>query len=270
MFTIVSCFHRKTRVKTFHFKHDKNFRKVSNAEKWISSEEAHSQISFLSVLRIKTTRNAAVPTPPPIDNPTESRSPNGQSQSRLLSAFSPFNQEGEPDVTAYADVVVQRMERTQEDVPEVVQQSVDIIPRGAQGHQSSTLEVGSSGIRRSSTFILPAGEDDTEADLSALESAFKVAIDPDSQLPELLTTIGSNPESTVLVPAATDDDNVSSVCDIPLLQGGQPRVHFLGSQGEAERSDEDFKIDRSELYGQNTVDSESRTEGGPQRRREED
>ena len=235
MFTIASCFHRRTRAKTFH--------------------------SFL--FRESNNKNAAEPIPCPIDNPTESTSsPNGQSQCQLLSAFFPYSQGSEPDVSAYSEAVVQRMERTQEDVPDVVQQSVDASPKGAQGPQCPTQESGSLWIKRSSTPILPAGEDDTEADLSVMESALKMAIDPVSQLSELLTTIASNPESTVHVHAPTDDDNVSSVCDVPSLPGGQPRVHFLGIQGEAESSEEAFQMDRFENYGRNPVDSESGTEGG--------
>ena len=93
-----------------------------------------------------------------------------------------------------------------------------------------------------------------------------MAIDPDSQLPDLLTTIAANPESTVHVSAPTEDDNVSSVCDIPSLPGEQTKVNFLGFQGEAESSEEGFQIDRFELYGHNFVDSESETEGGGESR----
>ena len=97
-------------------------------------------------LENQTTRKAADPTPSPIDNPTESRSPNGQSGRQLLSAFSPYSQESEPDVTVYAEAVVQRIERTQEDVLEVVQQSVDASPKGAQGPQSPTLNLAVPGL----------------------------------------------------------------------------------------------------------------------------
>ena len=51
-------------------------------------------------------------------------------------------------MTAYAEPVVKRMERTQEDVAEVVQQSVDTSHRGAQGPQSP-----------SSKLAVPASED---------------------------------------------------------------------------------------------------------------
>ena len=102
--------------------------------------------------------------------------------------------------------------------------------------------------------------------MNALETALKVAIDPDSQLPELLTIIAPKPEGTVHVLAPTDDDNVSSLCDVPSLPGGQPKVHFLGSQGEAGSFEEAFQIHRFELCGRNPVDSESGTESGDEAR----
>ena len=74
-------------------------------------QESAQKIFIPCCLENQTTRNAAEPTPSPIDNPTESRSPNGQSQSQLLSASSPYSQESEPDVTVYAEAVVQRIER---------------------------------------------------------------------------------------------------------------------------------------------------------------
>ena len=39
-------------------------------------------------------------------------------------------------------------------------------------------------------------------------------------------------------------------------------MHFLGSQGEAESSEEAFQTVRFEFFGRNPVDSESGTEGG--------
>ena len=52
------------------------------------------------------------------------------------------------------------------------------------------------------------------------------------------------------------------MCEVPSLPGGRPKVHFLSRQGEAESSEEVFQVDRFELYGRNTVDSESGIEGG--------
>ena len=95
--------------------------------------------------------------------------------------------------------------------------------------------------------------------MSALESALKVASHPETQLPDLQATSISNSEDATPVPTPTDDDNVSSVCEVPSLPGGRPKVHFLGSQGEAESSKEASHVDHFELYGRNPDDSESGT-----------
>ena len=71
-------------------------------------------------------------------------------------------------MTAYAEAVAQRMERAQEDVQVVAQQSVDASAKGANGLQNPTNVAGSSEVRRSSTPFQPGGDEDTEADLSPL------------------------------------------------------------------------------------------------------
>ena len=106
------------------------------------------------------------------------------------------------------------------------------------------------------------GEDATGANLSALESALKVASNPGTQLPELVTARTCGLENATLVPVPTDDDNISSVCEELSLPGGRAKVHFLSSQGEAESSEEASQAERFKLYGRNPVDSESGTEGG--------
>ena len=92
-----------------------------------------------------------------------------------------------------------------------------------------------------------------------LEFFLNVAKNPESQLPEILTTVGSNQETAAQVPILTDDDNLSSLCDAPSLPGGQPKVRFFPSQGDGESSKE---ASHFELYGGNPVDSESGTDGG--------
>ena len=120
-------------------------------------------------LKNQTTREAVVPTMSSTDSPTEPRSSNGQPLGQHISAFSPFSQESETGVTAYANAVVQRMEQIQEDDPEVAQHTVDVGPKEAETLQSPNHAIGSSGTMRSGTPILSGGEDDTEADVDALE-----------------------------------------------------------------------------------------------------
>ena len=119
-------------------------------------------------------------------------------------------------------------------------------------------------IRRSSTPILSeGGEETSQADLSALESALHVIITSESQLPELRDR--TDPESANIsgVHSRTDDENASSICDAPALPGEAPQVHFLGGQSDEEKTIEGAsQINAVALYGFNPFYTESGTEGG--------
>ena len=82
-------------------------------------------------------------------------------------------------MTAYAEAVVQRMEQTQEVVPTSVLPSADEFSDEIRGLPNSTELASNSETGRSNTPILLVGDGDTGDDLSALESALKVAIDPE-------------------------------------------------------------------------------------------
>ena len=118
-------------------------------------------------------------------------------------------------------------------------------------------------LRRLTTPILSEEEGAQEADLSALESARRVIITSESQLPELRD--GTDPEPTNVSdsPSRTDDDNVSSVCDALALPGGALRVQFTSGKSEEERTmEESSQINSLALYGFNPFGIESGTEGG--------
>ena len=102
----------------------------------------------------------------------------------------------------------------------------------------------------SSTPILSEEYRNPDTNLSALESAFNVIITSETQLPEL--RVRTNPGQTDVnkAPSRTDDDDVSSVCDVPALPGGGPKVQFLAGQSEEETTmEETSQINPIALYG---------------------
>ena len=101
---------------------------------------------------------AVTPTASQTDNPIQLRPSTDESQSQLLPAFSPYSQDSEPDVTAYAEAVVQKVEQTQEVVPTKVHQSADESSDEIQGLQNPTEVASNLEIRRSSTPVLAGTE----------------------------------------------------------------------------------------------------------------
>ena len=179
---------------------------------------------------------------------------------------SPSNSQGSSiDDTIYAESMVQRMEQQQELVP----QQAGTLNTSSNNDGSLYAEVKANAsidpeIWRSSTPILSGEEEEArEADLSALESALRVIITSESQLPELLD--GTEPELVNVggAPSRTDEENASSVCDAPALPGGAPRVHFLADQSEEEKTiKETSQVNPVALYGFNPFNTQSGTEGG--------
>ena len=179
---------------------------------------------------------------------------------------SPSNSQGSSiDVTTYAESVVQRMEQQQ--VP-VLQQvgtpKMDLNNDGSLNTDAKAKTSTDPEIRRSSTPILSEEEDEARDDaLSALESAVRVIITSESQLPELRD--GTEPELVNVsgAPSRTDEENASSVCDAPALPEGGPQVQFLAGQSEEEKTiEETSQVDPVALYGFNRFNAESETQGG--------
>ena len=161
------------------------------------------------------------------------------------------SQDSDADVTAYAESVVQRMEQAQAPTPQD-KSTPDSAPTQSQelGNDPPELAPATLGYRRSSTPIQSEEEKSQEANLSALESFLKVIMSTDSQLPELRDKDNSGQANVSDAQSRTDDDNVSSVCDVPAPPGGVPEVRFTVSQNEVEESTEETsRIVPVELYG---------------------
>ena len=83
----------------------------------------------------------------------------------------------------------------------------------------------------------------------------------ESQLPELRNRDESGPLDGSGVQPRTDEDNASSVCDVPSLPGGDPKVRFTEELGEEEESTgESSRLVPVELYGRPPFGPESETE----------
>ena len=179
---------------------------------------------------------------------------------------SPINSQGSStDVTAYADAMVQKMKRHQESAPQQVSVSVS----GSNAEVPPAVEATPTTsddppIRRSSTPIMSEEDEETcQADLSALESALQIIVTSESQLPELRDRTGLETANISGAPSRTDDENASSICDAPALPGMTPQVHFLGGQGDEEKTaDEVSQVNPVALYGFNPFHPQSGTEGG--------
>ena len=208
-----------------------------------------------------TTSAASPPTEtgPQIQNPSV---PQELSRSRADDITSTHSADSDPDVTSYAESTFHRIQQTQliatqeenhpESVPLQSQEQVNDPP----GLVLTTAE-----NRRSSTPIQSDQEGVQEADLSALESALRVIEASESQLPELRNKNDSDQVDAGGVQFRTDEDNASSICDVPALPGGDPKVRFAEGLGEEEESTgESSRLVPVELYGRPPFGPESGTE----------
>ena len=157
------------------------------------------------------------------------------------------------------------MERHQESAPQPVGGS----PSGTNAEIPPTVEATPAtfddpAVRRSSTPIMSEeDEEPCQADLSALESALQIIVTSESQLPELRDRTDPEMANISRAPSRTDDENASSICDVPALPGMAPHVHFLGGQSDEEKTaDEVSQVNPVALYGFNPFHPESGTEGG--------
>ena len=177
--------------------------------------------------------------------------------------FSPQSITSEVDVNSYADAVVQRMETQQfasqenramgevdkelesTEIPERQTTQTDPIPRGT------------------STPIPIEEASDPHLDLTALESALVIATTSNSQYPELLTATKDNGNDLSRTALNSEEDNASSVYEVPALPNNEPKVRFLADLSEGEKtSEETSSFVRPSLYGHIPGLSESEANAG--------
>ena len=180
-----------------------------------------------------------------------------------LPDVSPLSQDSEQDVTAYAESVVEKIERAERTSQLTAVSTSSAIPGQDLGLLDSLDASLNQGIERSSTPISSPKHRDPVANLSGLESVLHVATTLGSQLPELRLTSDLASSTQEQAPDPAGEDTTSSVQDAPALPSGQPKSYFPPSRSGQDSSAEDTShFDVFELYGQNPVDMESGTDGG--------
>ena len=177
--------------------------------------------------------------------------------------YSPQSATSEVDVNSYAGAIVQHLEskqgtdqdnqvtgRKEEELttPDVLEEQTDqavLIPRGA----STPIPVG--------------GTEESHLSLTALESALEIATSSGSQYPELLTAAEEVQGDQSRTAPQSEDDNTSSVYEVPALPGNEPKVRFLADLSEGEKTSEGTSsLGKTALYGHIPGIDESGTEAG--------
>ena len=180
-----------------------------------------------------------------------------------LPDFSPLSQDSEQDVTAYAESVVEKIERAERTSQLTAVSMSSATPPQDLGLLDSLDASLNQGIERSSTPISSPKRRDPVANLSGLESVLHVATTLGSQLPELRLTSDLTSSMQEQVPDPAGEDTTTSVQDAPALPSGRPKTYFPPSHSGQDSSAEDTShFDVFELYGRNPVDMESGTDGG--------
>ena len=224
-------------------------------------ENQTTEVADVPVRPATTTSAANPPTEagPQIQNPSVSQE---LSRSRTDDITSTHSADSDPDVTSYAESMLQRMQQTQRIVThEEKHPASALLQSQEQANDPPELVLTTAENRRSSTLIQSDEEEVQEADLSALESALKVIEASESQLPELRNKNNSDQVDASGIQSRTDEDNASSICDVPALPGGDPKVRFaVGLGDEEESTGESSRLVPVELYGRPPFGPEFETE----------
>ena len=148
--------------------------------------------------------------------------------------YSPQSVISEVDVNSYAEAMLQHLESkrgTDQDnqgagrkegeltILDVLEEQTDqavLIPRGA----STPIPVGET--------------EESHLSLTALESALVISTSG-SQYPELLTAAEEVQGDQSRTTPQSEDDNTSSVYEVPALPGNEPKVRFLADLSEGRR-----------------------------------
>ena len=174
--------------------------------------------------------------------------------------YSPQSVASETDINAYAEAKVLRMEaerRLSKEGHTTAETGEELMSTGNTESQQDHL---STVPRGAST---PMDEERaTSTSLTALESALRIATASDSQLPELLPTLGEDHGDIVTIIPQSEDDNESSINEKPALPNNEPKVWFLADLSEGEETVEEASNAGSlSLYGIIPSATESGAEG---------
>ena len=138
----------------------------------------------------------------------------------------------------------------------------DVVP-GATSKEATSQTLPPITTLRTSTPVPATDEWTASASLAALESGLQIAETSASQLPELLPASNQCPMETLGLAIQTDDDNDSSLYEVPALPSSNPNVRFLTDLSESEKTvEETSSTGQFQLYGNIPHTSESGTEAG--------
>ena len=168
---------------------------------------------------------------------------------------SPSSTDSNVDVTSYADEKLQLLEQAQqqseghtaEDSERREQETERGIPEGP---SSAGIEsrVTAPIFRTSTPTSGVAGETD-ELDLTQLETGLTIAPSSRTILPELLPTNVTPAEMSAASFLQIETDESSSLCDVPKLPTGTPKVRWLGDEtGTEEAGDTSSQASAPQLY----------------------
>ena len=150
-------------------------------------------------------------------------------------------------------------------MPETTEQGDQTLP------QAPTELPQIPGQVRSSTPLPTDRKVDLSTSLSNLQSVLRVAITSGSKLPELVLATPTFGEEIVtlttgektVTPQATDDETISSICDVPALTGNEIQVKYLIYPSESEKTGDDTsELSSSFPFVRRAGGAESGTEGG--------
>ena len=174
------------------------------------------------------------------------------SQVQIDAVDSPFSLDSNVDVTAYANEMVQQMERAHTETVLEVVESTETDPEMGFSLNNTAVKSTSAPLRTSTpTFFDEIKE--APASLSQIESAFSVL---------LLKLVYPNFSKTTNVPQPQfEDDITSSVYEFLSLPVDDPKVHLLTDLSESEKTvEESSQVGCPILYGSILFESESGTE----------
>ena len=203
----------------------------------------------------------------PADPPHLQSSTTGNTAPEILapaSAFSsPQSVTSEVDVNSFAEAMVPRMEPKQgasqenQAIDEKEGESMSTEALEWQTDQSVPIPRGTS----TPFFVEEAGE--SHLSLTALESALVIATSSNSQYPELLTATMEDRGHQFKTAPQSEDDNTSSLYEVPVLPSNEPKVRFLADLSEGEKtSEETCNLGKPALNGHVPGIDESGAEAG--------
>ena len=144
--------------------------------------------------------------------------------------------DSQTDANVYADATVRRLESSQTSEPSVAHVQTSVVLVGTQEPREQRESTPLSSPNLISTPFQPNEAVSLDLDLTQLESTLRVAVTSRSQLPELLSTHDLSREHSDPSNLQCNEDNDSSVYEVPALPSGETRVRFLADLSEAEKN----------------------------------